>query len=499
MTTASADTITKTLSLTEDLILMLLNEESGFFQPVPGWTLNCVIAGAALAELSLMSRIDSDLESLILLDETETGDASLDPILREIAGEPGQHNVQYWIERLAPHTEMLIDQTLERLVENQILKHHAGEFWTLAPNLGQLDEYLNSRDGTVVDFVRTRISKVIFENEIPDPRDVIIISVVNACDVFNLMFELEEESEARIAFVCKLDVISRSIIEAVTQSVAAPLLQRPPLTKPIPKAPMRHLLLNRHLREGNLPALFADLAKRHGPVFELSPPFQKERMIVLAGEQTNQWAHRHGRMYFRAKEYFQRLEEIYGVARSIHSMDGAEHFRYRKAMQPSYSRESLTKRLDEVQGNAQTHMATWNVGDALMACTNLRELMNTQISPLLISADTQDIINEVIDYKTRAECGSLEGLAGVHAAHAVDQTTCEGRGRVDRADPEDPLAGPTAWATARRSRWLPRPQRERSTVLAGVGLERAPGHDVDGEHVPRRPTGFRRLRHGHAP
>ncbi len=263
MTTATGDTITKTLSLTEDLILMLLNEESGFFQPVPGWTLNCVIAGAALAELSLMSRIDSDLDSLILLDDTETDDASLDLIQREIASEPGQHNVQYWIERLAPHTEMIIDQTLERLVDNEILKHHAGEFWTLAPNLGQLDEYLNSRDGTVVDFVRTRISKVIFENEIPDPRDVIIISLVNACDVFYLMFELEEESEARIAVVCKLDVISRSIIESVTESVAAPLLQRPSLTKPIPKAPMRHLLFNRRLREGNFPALLADLAKRH--------------------------------------------------------------------------------------------------------------------------------------------------------------------------------------------------------------------------------------------
>ena len=107
---------------------MLLNEESGFFQPVQGWTLNCVIAGAALAELSLLSRIDSDLDSLILLDETETDEASLDPILREIASEPGQHNVQYWIERLAPHTEMIIDQTLERLADNEILKHHAGEF-----------------------------------------------------------------------------------------------------------------------------------------------------------------------------------------------------------------------------------------------------------------------------------------------------------------------------------------------------------------------------------
>ncbi len=402
MTTATVDPTTKTLSLTEDLILMLLNEESGFFYQVPGWALSCTIAGAAIAQLSLMSRLDSDPDTLFVVDNSPTGDHVLDPILKEIAGEPEQHNAQYWVERLAPRAESIIDQRLEHLVDKQILKHHAGEFWTLAQNMGQLDEYMSSRDGSVVDFVRTRISRVIFENEIPDPRDMIIISLVNACGVFGYIFELDEQSRARIDFISNLDEIGRSIANAVTQSVAAPLLQHPPLHKSVPKAPLRDLLFNRHMREGNLPALFADLAAKHGPVFEITPPFQKERTIYLASPETNQWAHKHGRMYFRAKEYFQKLEEIYGVSRSIHSMDGADHFRYRKAIQPSYSREALTNRIDEVQNNAHGHLATWQPGDVIKASATLRELMNTQISPLLISTDTQDIINEVIDYKVRA-------------------------------------------------------------------------------------------------
>ena len=78
---------TQSLSLTEELILMLLNEENGYFHQVPGWTLNCAIVGAVLAELSLISRIDTDMESLFLVDQTETGDPILDPILNEIAGE----------------------------------------------------------------------------------------------------------------------------------------------------------------------------------------------------------------------------------------------------------------------------------------------------------------------------------------------------------------------------------------------------------------------------
>ena len=156
MTLSVEGAIAEPPTLPEELILMLLNEESGFFHQVPGWTLSCTIAGAALAELSLLSRIDSDLESLILLDETATDDPALDVILKEIASESEQHNVQYWVERLAAHAESIIDTTLERLVDNGILRHHAGEFWTLAPNSGQLDQYMTSRDGTVADFVRTR-------------------------------------------------------------------------------------------------------------------------------------------------------------------------------------------------------------------------------------------------------------------------------------------------------------------------------------------------------
>ena len=94
----------------EELILTLLNEESGYFHQVPGWDLNCAVAGAVLAELSLKSRIDTDMESLFLLDRTETGNPALDPILKEISGEPVQRNAQYWIERLAPHAESIIDE-----------------------------------------------------------------------------------------------------------------------------------------------------------------------------------------------------------------------------------------------------------------------------------------------------------------------------------------------------------------------------------------------------
>ena len=103
MTLAKEAPATQQLGLPEELLLMLLNEESGYFHQVAGWDLNCAVVGAVLAELSFVSRMDTDVESLILLDKTATGDPILDPILKAIADEPVQRNTQCWIERLAPH------------------------------------------------------------------------------------------------------------------------------------------------------------------------------------------------------------------------------------------------------------------------------------------------------------------------------------------------------------------------------------------------------------
>ena len=72
---------TQSLSLPEEFILMLLNEENGYFHQVPGWNLHCALIGAVLAELSLISRIDTDEESLFVVDEAETGNPVLDSIL----------------------------------------------------------------------------------------------------------------------------------------------------------------------------------------------------------------------------------------------------------------------------------------------------------------------------------------------------------------------------------------------------------------------------------
>ncbi|MYH88568.1 MAG: hypothetical protein F4125_08350, partial [Acidimicrobiaceae bacterium] len=401
MTRSGHGVMTEQLTLPDELVLTLLNEESGYFRQVPGWSLNCAVVGSALAELSLIGRIDTDMESLILLDRTPTGDPRLDPSLEEIASEPRQRNAQYWVERLAPRAEEIIDQTLDLLVERNILQHHDGDFWSLAQTAWRTGFLTGSEVGTAVEFVKTRISKTIFNDEIPDPRDIIIICLIDTCDILRYIFDLDEEGEERVEQVTKMDLIGRSIAEAVHQNIARPLLRRTTVSKEIPVVPLRKLLFNEHSRSGNIPALFAEIGAEYGPVFELRPPFT-ENMIVLVGPETNHWVHRHGRTYLRSRDYMEDFEKLYGGVGLLPGLDGADHFRYRKSLQPGYSRKRLEEQLGPALAYTRESMATWEVGRKYPAVQLSRLLVNSAMSPLFVSVESQDIIEDLCIYKSRA-------------------------------------------------------------------------------------------------
>ena len=418
------------LNLPEELIIMLLNEQTGYFHQVPGWELNCAVVGAVLAELSIRSRIDTDVDSLILVDSTETGNPVLDSILRQIADESQPRTAQYWIERLAVQAESIIDSTLERLVNLKILKHYDGDFWTLMPTRLYVDLDGNTEELNVGQLIKARIREVIFTDSIPGPRDAIVVSLVDTCDVFRFIYELDERAENRIKFVCKVDLIGRSMATAVEHNIASPLLRRSRLAKEIPSVAMSRLLFNPHMRKGNLPALLADLTRHYGPVFAIHVPF-RQPMIFVSGPRINRWVHRHGRLHLRARDYFVDFEKVYGASGVLPSLDGGDHFRLRRVMSPAYSRARLEDQLDQVFHYARRFMADWKVGDALPARLTCRRMINAQISPLALSVDSQDLFDDLVKYKERA--------LNVHIAKALPKFMLSTPGMRRRATTIDAL------------------------------------------------------------
>lgn len=399
MTIDNSETVTtQALGLHAELLLMLLNEESGYFHQVPGWNLNCAVAGAALAELSLQARVDTDMDQLILLDSTPTGDPVLDLALVQISHETTQHDARYWVEKLAANAEMMVDLTLDLLVRLDILEHHDGDFWSLSPSAWH--------NSTVVDdatqYVKTRISNAILLNQIPSPRDVIIVALANSCDVLRHVYSLDDESDERVQLISQMDLIGRAIAAAVTGNVSRTLARSTSLTKAIPTVPLRRVALDEYMRRGNIPAAFASFAKDFGPVFQIKSPLSSDPMIFLVGAHINHWIRRHSRMYLDSGSYLRGLETAYHASGLLPSLDGAEHFRLRKALRASYSRSRLEKSLSTVCRDAHEHIASWKVGDTVGAVPLTRDLMNAVLPPYLVGVDTSDVFDDLVAYKIRA-------------------------------------------------------------------------------------------------
>ena len=212
------------LRFAEEVMLLLLNDEDGKFAKVQDWSLSYALAGGVLMDLALEHRIDTDLEELVLLDASSLGDSLLDPTLADIAQADQRHNARFWVERTAGRSDEIREEALARLVAKGILEQREDSFlWVFKSRRYPVI------DGEVEREVKLRIMGVLFSNEIPDPRDVVVICLADACGIFTQLLSKREaeRAAARIEQVRKLDLIGQAMAQAIREiEVTLALLQQ---------------------------------------------------------------------------------------------------------------------------------------------------------------------------------------------------------------------------------------------------------------------------------
>ena len=201
------------LTFAEEILLLLLDDESGEFVPVPAWSRQCALAGAVLMDLALQNRIDTDLRKLVVVDPSPTGDDLLDPILAEIVEETAIHDARHWVERIAEEQSGRIqDGALSRLVKRRILESEGGRLlWAFRTRR------YPTIDGKAEREVKLRIMHVLFSDEIPGPRDIVVICLADACRIFNQIMPKKEVKQVRerIDAVRRMDLIGQAVSTAV--------------------------------------------------------------------------------------------------------------------------------------------------------------------------------------------------------------------------------------------------------------------------------------------
>ena len=200
------------LRFAEEIILILLDDEDGKFVHVPRWSLNYALAGGILMDLAMENRIDTDIENLMLIDSTPVGDSLLDPVLAEIAEEGEKKDIRYWLEHIAEKASGIREEALNRLVTGGILERQDDRFMWMFRS-----RRYPTIDGEAEREVKLRIMEVLFSDVIPDPRDIMIICLVDACGIFKELLSRRELGQVapRIEQVRKLDLIGQAMSQAI--------------------------------------------------------------------------------------------------------------------------------------------------------------------------------------------------------------------------------------------------------------------------------------------
>lgn len=200
------------LRFAEEIVLLLLHDDRGKFVRVSDWSSRYAFGGSVLMDLALENRIDTDLETLVLLDATPIGDSLLDPMLDEIAREAEPRGPRYWVERAGSREEEIREGAVQRLIERGILERREDRIlWVFHAQRHKVVDDKATRQ------VKLRIMNLLFGDEVPSPRDVVTICLADACGIFRELLsasELEQAAE-RIQQLRRMDLIGQAVSKAI--------------------------------------------------------------------------------------------------------------------------------------------------------------------------------------------------------------------------------------------------------------------------------------------
>ncbi|HBC88462.1 MAG TPA: hypothetical protein DCZ94_16055 [Lentisphaeria bacterium] len=202
------------LTAAEEIYLLALDESRGVVRTLPDFTLDYALASALLMELELFDRIDTDLTTLKVTSAVPTGEPLLDETLLELQRKTDPQPTSFWLELLTARKGHIEGQVLAQLIRKGILKQENRRIlWVFETHRYPL------MDDREVKEVRARLRELILSDDIPDPRDVVLISLGKACRLLDALFTQEENERVRprISSLARLDLIGDELANSISE------------------------------------------------------------------------------------------------------------------------------------------------------------------------------------------------------------------------------------------------------------------------------------------
>jgi hypothetical protein len=204
-----------TLSLAEEAVLLSLDDATG--RPVGrvGMAPDLALAGAVLMDLALAGRVDTDRDRLWIADPTPTGDPVADSALARLAAPDAPADARGAILVLARDAPAARDTLLARLVAAGILKRVEDRLLWVFPDR----RYPKAPGRDEAEGARARLRSLLLAEEIPAPRDALLLGLARAAGLLPLIFTAEELERVQgwLAVVTRIESLNRSLGAAVAE------------------------------------------------------------------------------------------------------------------------------------------------------------------------------------------------------------------------------------------------------------------------------------------
>lgn len=200
------------LTLAEELALLALDDDTGKVIDLPAFALESALAAGIVMELSLEGRVDTDPEKLWVIDPQTTGDPILDGALSQIVKEKAPQPAAHWLRHLA--RPQLEDDVIARLVERGIVRSEERRLlWVFKTRVYPPASGLEEKE------VRTRILALLEGNDIPSPRDALLVGLMRSSGILRRLLSAAdyERLRERIDHLAQLEHVSRELSSTLTE------------------------------------------------------------------------------------------------------------------------------------------------------------------------------------------------------------------------------------------------------------------------------------------
>jgi hypothetical protein len=201
------------LTLLEEVVLLTIDARTGSLHGDRQYSVPYALAGAVLFDLALAHRIDTDVDAVVVVDPTPTGNALQDEILAELAAEGSRpQSVRGWVEQTFRQRKDLEGRALAQLIDRGLIRRETSKrLWVIEVHRFPVV------DGQPQQQVRERLAQAILNDQIPPIRDIMLVSLADACGLLTGVVS-EQQLEARAPWIetlSNLETIARNVSSAI--------------------------------------------------------------------------------------------------------------------------------------------------------------------------------------------------------------------------------------------------------------------------------------------